>query len=709
MIFALLKNWRFLLDVLIVLVVIVALFLWNPFGIFGGKAKLVDTANMVTEIRQIGQLVTAEYYGEVISSLEEARLEFIEDENVRRQAEIVFGDLLFAINELRAFESLPPDQKEKYAENYGELRGKDRRRIVRAKLDSKNIREKMEFFSLLEELESEQAYREVFEYWYRRKNNLLGKKNFDFDSKSQDQALAALFFDNSTLPGDFYDGFMDFYYEGKKNEFSKKELRKKIAVIGRGWVKAGFDFTNLDPSALVYHESQQEIHLMGMAPSILNSDINPWFIPEKGVPGFEILDMNSKADFRDAKIVKEYCVRKLQDFAHRADILKNAERQGEETLKNLFSLLLGKEIRKVVFHHDEFLQKVLDIEKDGVISRGELVYFDSLYRSKIHLLDSLDKSKIQDARVKGAKALADSHLKFSIERLKKLTVFELGERFGYFSMAIVRMVQDGTIDESEKKMLSDWKIKPGELIAANRTVPDSSGMRLSFWFKDVDEYTREYNTALNSIRSLDLPFGSVSQVSVEWQEGTEPDFSLDSMSVLNYRRIDKANVILNYVAGKRKTNDSIQSLYYPFRIDRALIDSAMESPEIFQVDKVAFTKDSVGYFFYLPKEEAFVIGFPVKYLDLLEPAWASQFIQTGGYRVNDGGGLVFEFDRKDSLPVIDFGEQQVSLDAYLTAIAEENFKYQNRNLAQKFADNISRKIETRSANPPEWYRRLKGP
>ena len=46
----LLKNWKFLLDIVIVLAVVVLVFLWNPFGIFGGKVKLKDTANMVSEV-----------------------------------------------------------------------------------------------------------------------------------------------------------------------------------------------------------------------------------------------------------------------------------------------------------------------------------------------------------------------------------------------------------------------------------------------------------------------------------------------------------------------------------------------------------------------------------------------------------------------------------------------------------------------------------
>lgn len=704
MIFGLLKNWRFLLDALIVVVVIVALFLWNPFGIFGGKAKLVDTANMVTEIRQIGQLVTAEYYGEVISSLEEARLEFIEDENVRSQAEKVFGDLLLAINELRAFEILPPDQKEKYAENYGELKGRDRRRIVRAKLDSKNIREKMEFFALLDDVESEDVFREVFEYWYRRKSNLLGKKNFDFDSKSQDEALAALFFDNSTLPNDFYDGFMAFYYEARKNEFSKKELRKKIAVIGRGWVKAGFDFTNLDASALIYHENRQEIHIMGMSPSILNADINPWFIPEKGVPGFEILDMNSKADFRDGKIVKQYCVRKLEDYAQRANILQNAERQGEETLKNLFSLLLGKEIKKVVFHHDAFLEKIQDITKDDLISHGELAYFDSAYKAKTRLLDSLDRRSTKDARTKASIEQTSTHLRFAIEKLKRLTVDELGEHFSYFSTHIIAVAQDGTIDSTEWATLRDWRITIDKPWVPNQEVIDRKLSTLSIWFKDKDEYAKDFNAALKSMQDLHLLFGPVKQIEGQWDENSPFPFSLDSMKVLNYRRVNAKNVLINYVTDSIKANNLIQNRYYPFRIERTLMDSAIQSKEIYRLTANQTQKDSTGYFFFKSDSIQDIIAFPLKHLELLEPNWINPIIETARDKQIKGNGFTLWMEKSslDTLNIEADPIQQIEFEQYLRWIATENQKFNNRNFLEKFSKNLSRRIENRSSNLPEW-------
>lgn len=704
MIFGLLKNWRFLLDALIVVVVIVALFLWNPFGIFGSKAKLVDTANMVTEIRQIGQLVTAEYYGEVISSLEEARMDFIEDENVRAEAEAVFGEILGNIKELRKFDSLSIDQRERYAEKYGELKGRDRRRIIRAKTDARNIREKMEFLGLLEDLESEPLYRDVLEFWYRKEKQITDRRNFDFDSKTQDHALVALFFANPKGISIDLDGFMAFYYEARKNEFSKKELRKKIAVIGRGWVKAGFDFTNLDASALIYYENRQEIHIVGMSPSILNADINPWFIPEKGVPGFEILDMNSKADFRDAKIVKQYCVRKLEDYAYRANILQNAERQGEETLKNLFSLLLGKEIKKVVFHHDAFLEKIQDITKDDLISRGELAYFDSAYKAKTRLLDSLERLSTKDVRTKASIEQTNTHLRFAIEKLKQLTVDELGGHFSYFSTHIVAMAQDGTIDSTEWATLRNWRIKIDKPWVPNQEVIENKLSIRSIWFKDKDEYAKDFNAALKSLQDLHLHFGPVRQVEVQWDENSPFPFSLDSMIVLNYRRVNAKDVLINYVTDSIKAKNLIQARYYPYRIDRTLMDSAIQSKEIYRLTANQAQKDSAGYFFFKTDSIQDTIAFPIKYLELLEANWINPIIETAQDKKINGLGFILWME-KNRVASVQFGAdsiQQIEFEQYLRWIATENEKFKNRNFLEKFSENLSRRIENRTSNLPKW-------
>ena len=67
------RNWKLLLDCVIVVAAILAFTFWDPFNIFNTR-KLRQTATLVTSIREIGELVTAEYYGEVIASWKEFKL-----------------------------------------------------------------------------------------------------------------------------------------------------------------------------------------------------------------------------------------------------------------------------------------------------------------------------------------------------------------------------------------------------------------------------------------------------------------------------------------------------------------------------------------------------------------------------------------------------------------------------------------------------------
>src|SRR5690606_30857383 len=154
----------------------------------------------------------------------------------------------------------------------------------------------------------------------------------------------------------------------------------------------GFDFRSMDESMFYINEEAGEVHFFGLSAVILNADINPWFIPEKGVPGFEILDYNGKVDFRDAKKVKQYCIDKLLVNAHRADILVHAERQGAETLRNLFSLMTGKEYHKVFFHHDRITQLTQGIIADELVNYQEAVLLDSVIAQETFIIDSLRKT-----------------------------------------------------------------------------------------------------------------------------------------------------------------------------------------------------------------------------------------------------------------------------------------------------------------------------
>ena len=109
-------------------------------------------------------------------------------------------------------------------------------------------------------------------------------------------------------------------------------------LLGRGWVKAGYDFGSFTQNNFRYNKTAGRVDLIGMKATILNKAINPWFIPEKGIPGFEILIAKRKAK-RDASVlleVKQQCLNQLVIDAYDAQILEKARANAIENLEVFF-------------------------------------------------------------------------------------------------------------------------------------------------------------------------------------------------------------------------------------------------------------------------------------------------------------------------------------------------------------------------------------
>ena len=87
------KYGKLLLDILIIGAIIFVVILLNPWNLFGGGIKLQNTANNVTAIKEIGQLITAEYYGEAIATYDQSVLKLIEEEDISDQANDIFRDM----------------------------------------------------------------------------------------------------------------------------------------------------------------------------------------------------------------------------------------------------------------------------------------------------------------------------------------------------------------------------------------------------------------------------------------------------------------------------------------------------------------------------------------------------------------------------------------------------------------------------------------
>ncbi|WP_373493128.1 DUF4230 domain-containing protein [Aquiflexum sp.] len=622
----LLRNGKFLLDVVIVLAIVVLIFLWNPMGIFGGKVKLKDTSNMVSEVNQIGQLVTAEYYGEVIASIDEARLNLIEDENIGNNAIILFKDIKSALGNLKSFQELPNSDKD---EEYKKMTPVSRwRRIIRYDVNSRNITDKLNYHGFMDDIVADPLYDDMLEYIYRIKSRKPRNIRWEPNPRHREEALFMIY-DELPSPNETLDveDFKQFYYQNKTAELSRSETRKKLAMVGRGWVKAGFDFSELKESSLFIHENSGEIHIMGLTPQILNADINPWFIPEKGIPGFEILDDNGRVDFKDAKLVKEYCVEKLLAFAHRADILQKAEEQAAETLKSLFTLITGKEIKKVVFHNDRIIQIANRIEKEQAVSRFDVVLLDSLLQQEFDLIKSLMDSAKVDPRLRQSLFLKENNIAFVIKNLRNISMMGMDLNYGYFSKQILAIAADGILDEDEIGLLDslrlDWELMD-RIDYFNKPIP----YPIYFWYDNPGEYISDFNAAISFLMSKNLVIGELESVT---KNISEVDSAyLATHKVLNSKKINELELVLNQVQNPIDARETLFSLLYPYQYNSKIIMNFINNKEIRDVKLNEPNPSDIKFWHLYQVDQELVIHLiPEEFNDWIEPNIRAKLRENG--------------------------------------------------------------------------------
>ena len=453
MIRQIINSARLIFDIALVAAAILLLYWWNPLGIFGGKAKLQPTANMVTEIVEMGELITAEYYGEVISSIQEARTEELENPEITYQAIDAYEELKEMLLRLAYFDSLTREEKLKTLEADSPLKRRERNRLILDPVSRNNILDKLNYREDWEAFELLPLHDQVLSFLYEKINNGTAIIRNNLSNNQTKQLLFELYPDHIDRHWDTLE-FKNAYRQRKLEDAPRQEGRKKLAMIGRGTVKAGFDLSELRPSMFYVNEQAAELHFFGLAPKILNTDINPWFIPEKGIPGFDILTYSGKVNFKDAKKVKEFAIQKLEVSAQRADILKHAEIFGGETLMHLFSLVTGKEIKKVIFHHDQIIQLTQQIIKDQFINYEEAKLFEERIVEERRIIDSLNRSR--ENRFNNQQ-LAKKKWETLIQMTKQVRQlpFESDDlKFTYYSTWVFQMGLDSLISKGELDTLN---------------------------------------------------------------------------------------------------------------------------------------------------------------------------------------------------------------------------------------------------------------
>lgn len=527
------KHWRLIIDALLVIGVIVFIFLWNPMNLFGQGLNLQNTANLVAEIREIGELTTAEYYGEVIASHDEAKLKIMDESSVHQEAEfqyLVFKKILFDTY----------DRRKTAAEN--EPKAGNRRKLL-DQLKKTTLNESVE--AVLLNIQSGNPLMKplvLFVGQHEHNQNTDFKKiedNDDYIRKKISNVLEEEYdriakrVDSPELQEYLNEGFRtvhtftSFYYDYSDQGESRSGRKKQLAIIGRGCVKAGFRFDRLDEQNFVYDESNQVIHFYGFRAEILDQDINPWFIPEQGVPGFQIIT-EENADFEDMKALKIHCINKLVNYAREAGVVEQAQANGEEALKEFFSLVLGEEIREVVFHQDELVYHSKTIVGDSVITYGELAVIDSLYRRNLQAIDAEQNPAIRERR----KALLKTFL--STLRSSGKIRFETKSGsysypFNYFNRHLPGILRDSLISDPEVSQVEKLRHHfVDEKKDTLRYAPPSADYW--YWFDDSLAYLGAYNLFIDTLLQSGALYGfynvrdtTVELTSAQIREGIMPE------------------------------------------------------------------------------------------------------------------------------------------------------------------------------------------
>ncbi|MDZ7605913.1 MAG: hypothetical protein U5K79_10095 [Cyclobacteriaceae bacterium] len=370
------KLIPFLFQVLLVVAAVLLFAFFDPFGIIiTTKRTLKDTPVDVRSIRDIGQLITAEYYGEVISSYAH---ELQENQDTAKE--------VFRENTI--------DMLERYVLEINRLHDQlEARRFKRNKIEE---RAKEPFANPFFQKEE---FRQLL-YYIDSKDRKANYKVNDLDNELTEwkteklvrQAVIDGYNEGTAIRNT--DSFLANYFKFKDQVLEKEKVKgirkKNLVLLGRGWVKAGFDFGTFTERNFNYDSKRKIIYFIGFQPQILSATINPWFIPERGVEGFEflIVDRKAKRDYKEVQIVKQRCLDELIRKAHEREILKLAMENGSESLKEFFSLILDENIEQVVLYDNELAYTYAEIVKNDSISGEELLLIDfMLQKAKIEGID----------------------------------------------------------------------------------------------------------------------------------------------------------------------------------------------------------------------------------------------------------------------------------------------------------------------------------
>lgn len=465
---------------IILVVVAVLVFAWfDPFSLLAPtKLTLKNTPIQVQSIREIGQLITAEYYGEVISSSLEVKAEkiLIEVSDFSEKIDEIHEDFKLAIDSLSS--------------------KKLKTRKLSLIYDA--------FVSANPDLVSNPIFSSYL-YFINEKLNNDNYKVREFDKAldiKKTKKLLRLLSRNEKKRAKLnekieVDELKNLKAEIVEKAYKKAYRRGRLVMIGRGWVKTGFDFREFTDRNFKYDKTTNQIHFIGLKPQIISAGINPWFIPEEGVEGFEFLiaERHARLNPHFTAEVKALCLSKLRRQALEKHILVKAQENAETHLKSFFSLMLDEEVERVKFHTNSLNYTLDAIVSDSVLRNDEIFTVDSAISYFVKMNSEEDKyGKISDF----------------ISSLNKVKKEFYGVKFNLNSKSslLFSLIKDRVIDSLEVTRLeSGYYLNPkdtiwhrGEILADNKISKsgiDSVMNIRNIW--DMDTFCNDLTKMINQL------------------------------------------------------------------------------------------------------------------------------------------------------------------------------------------------------------------
>lgn len=371
------SGTSFIIQVILVVAGVLVFAYIDPFDIFvSNKLSLKDTPAHVKKIRDIGELVTAEFYGEVISSYQTLVEVSKEDEIDRMKQEITTMDSSFKV---RVYDLLTLEKQSEQRKQFN---------VIMDEFSQNSS------FAIYKEKLGEKMQVNFFKPLFRRLVIESGIESLGDET-------------------DYLSNVFNAVTAQIKREYNKAKIKKpQLILLGRGKVSAGYRFNKLDGHNVRVDSLRNRIVFVGMTPEILNCDINPWLVPELGIKGFEIVDVNRKADNPGIlQRVKQACLDSLMAQALAGDILAIAKTNAEQNLKQFFSLILDNPDIEVKILSDELDYYTKYVLCDSLIDPSQLATMENLVNKQFAggSVDSIAISELKDSLCKCKLRIGTNH------------------------------------------------------------------------------------------------------------------------------------------------------------------------------------------------------------------------------------------------------------------------------------------------------------